>query len=121
VYTSNPAPGGGVATCQPLPGSGHDYGACPFTPEFRQRVLALDAKQTAADFALLCQCNTGITAPSWAAVVSPTGGMVTGTLKALAEVGPGGITSIVVLTVVQSNGRLLVNDITWNGKPLVAF
>jgi hypothetical protein len=47
--------------------------------------------------------------------------MVTGTLKALAEVGPGGITSIVVLTVVQSNGRLLVNDITWNGKPLVAF
>jgi hypothetical protein len=113
---------GGEATCQPLPGGGHDYSLCPFTPAFEQKILALDASITASDFVLLCQCNTGITTSDWTALVTPTGGTVTALAHRLPEIG-GGVTnsSTIVLTIVVINSQLLVDDITWDGKPLVAF
>jgi hypothetical protein len=47
---------------------------------------------------------------------------VTALAHRLPEIG-GGVpnSSTIVLTIVETNRQLLVEDITWNGKPLVAF
>lgn len=91
------------------------YSTCPFTPSFESKLASLAPPNQQGALgnpgAVLTQDFQGglLSAPTYSATVSNTGGTATVTIQNWGSY---------VLTIVLINGQLLVNKITFNGKPL---
>lgn len=91
------------------------YSTCPFTTSFETKLSSLAPPNQSGSLGypseVLTQNFQGglLYPPTYSAVTSNTGGVVTATVKDWGSY---------VLTIVLINGQLLVNNITFNGKNL---